>query len=170
MIPNKSVFNKIIGDSDLELRFAQYLEQCQDIISYVKNYFSVQFKIDYKNDHGDISNYYPDFIVKKSEKEFYIIEGAMGLYDGLDATEIASTAHVAKILDMPVLLVVDARGVSRSLAAVVKGFSEFDTVNIQGIILNNTGSERHNRRKRRTNRAQYPGKLHAYASGSSFFC
>ena len=74
------VSNQIIGDSDLELRFAQYLEQCQDIISYVKNYFSVQFKIDYKNDHGDISNYYPDFIVKKSEKEFYIIE-TKGLED-----------------------------------------------------------------------------------------
>lgn len=75
--------------------------------------------------------------------DFCIIEGVMGLYDGLDAAEIASTAHVAKILDLPVLLVVDARGASRSIAAVVKGFSEFDTVNIQGIILNNAGSERH---------------------------
>ncbi len=75
--------------------------------------------------------------------DFCIIEGVMGLYDGLDATEIASTAHVAKILDVPVLLVVDARGASRSIAAVVKGFSEFDRVNIQGIILNNAGSERH---------------------------
>jgi cobyrinic acid a,c-diamide synthase len=78
-----------------------------------------------------------------ADADFSIIEGVMGLYDGLDSTEIASTAHVAKILDIPVLLVVDARGVSRSLAAVVKGFSEFDTVNIQGIILNNVGSERH---------------------------
>jgi cobyrinic acid a,c-diamide synthase len=75
--------------------------------------------------------------------DFSIIEGVMGLYDGLDSMEIASTAHVAKILDVPVLLVIDAHGVSRSLAAVVKGFSEFDTVNIQGIILNNVGSERH---------------------------
>ncbi|MDD5616437.1 MAG: hydrogenobyrinic acid a,c-diamide synthase (glutamine-hydrolyzing) [Candidatus Methanoperedens sp.] len=75
--------------------------------------------------------------------DFCVIEGVMGLYDGLDATEIASTAHVAKILDVPVILVVDARGVSRSIAAVVKGFSEFDAVSIQGIILNNAGSERH---------------------------
>ncbi|MDO8726411.1 MAG: cobyrinate a,c-diamide synthase [Candidatus Methanoperedens sp.] len=75
--------------------------------------------------------------------DFCVIEGVMGLYDGLDATEIASTAHVAKILDVPVLLVIDSRGVSRSLVAVVKGFSEFDTVNIQGIILNNVGSEKH---------------------------
>ncbi len=78
-----------------------------------------------------------------ADADFSVIEGVMGLYDGLDSTEIASTAHVAKILDIPVLLVIDARGISRSLAAVVKGFSEFDNVNIQGIILNNVGSERH---------------------------
>ncbi|MCZ7357579.1 MAG: hydrogenobyrinic acid a,c-diamide synthase (glutamine-hydrolyzing) [Candidatus Methanoperedens sp.] len=77
------------------------------------------------------------------DADFCIIEGVMGLYDGLDATEIASSAHVAKMLNVPVILVVDAHGVSRSIAAVVKGFSEFDRVNIQGIILNNTGSERH---------------------------
>jgi len=76
--------------------------------------------------------------------DFCIIEGVMGLFDGLDATEIASTAHIAKILDVPVLLVINAHGVSRSIAAVVKGFSEFDRgVNIQGIILNNAGSDRH---------------------------
>jgi cobyrinic acid a,c-diamide synthase len=78
-----------------------------------------------------------------ADTDFSIIEGVMGLYDGLDATEIASTAHIAKIINVPVLLVVDARGVSRSIAAVVKGFSEFDNVNIQGIILNSTGSDRH---------------------------
>lgn len=78
-----------------------------------------------------------------SGADFCVIEGVMGLFDGLDSSEVASTAHVAKILNVPVVLVVNARGVSRSLAAVVKGFSEFDTVNIKGIILNNTGSERH---------------------------
>lgn len=75
--------------------------------------------------------------------DFCVIEGVMGLFDGLDATEIASTAHVAKILNLPVLLVINAHGISRSIAAVVKGFSEFDGVNIAGIILNNTGSEKH---------------------------
>ena len=74
LIPKKSVFNKVIGDSHLELRFANFLENCEDIISYVKNYFGVHFKIDYKNADGNISDYYPDFIVKKSEKEVYIIE------------------------------------------------------------------------------------------------
>ena len=83
------------------------------------------------------------FMRASSGADISIIEGVMGLYDGLDSTEIASTAHVAKILGIPVLLVVDARGVSRSLVAIVKGFIEFDTVNIQGIIFNNVGSERH---------------------------
>lgn len=77
------------------------------------------------------------------DADFCIIEGVMGLYDGIDATEIASTAHIAKILNVPVVLVMDARGVSRSIAAIVKGFVDFDCVNIQGIILNNAGSERH---------------------------
>lgn len=80
IIPKKSVFNKIIGDSHLELQFAAFLEDCDDIISYVKNYFSVHFKIDYVNSSGEISNYYPDFIAKKSEKETYIIE-TKGLKD-----------------------------------------------------------------------------------------
>src|SRR3989338_640710 len=51
IIPKKSPFSKIIGDSQLELRFASFLESCPEgeIISYVKNYFGVHFKIDYKN-------------------------------------------------------------------------------------------------------------------------
>jgi len=80
IIPKKSPFNKIIGDSHLELRFANFLENCEDIISYIKNYFGVHFKIDYKNNDGNISDYYPDFIVKKSDKEMYIIE-TKGLED-----------------------------------------------------------------------------------------
>lgn len=80
LIPKKSVFNKIIGDNNLELLFARFLEDCQDIVSYVKNYFAVHFKIDYINANGEISNYYPDFIVKKSKKEVYVIE-TKGLED-----------------------------------------------------------------------------------------
>ncbi len=68
------MFGKIIGDSDLELDFAAFLEKCDEIISYAKNYFTIGFKLDYQNANGDISNYYPDFIVKKSEKEIYIVE------------------------------------------------------------------------------------------------
>lgn len=84
------------------------------------------------------------FIRGSKGADFCIIEGVMGLFDGLDATEIASSAHIAKILKVPVILVINAHGVSRSAAAMVKGFMEFDhDVNIQGIILNNIGSDRH---------------------------
>lgn len=74
IVPQKSIFNKIIGDSHFELEVASLLERCPDIISYAKNYFSVHFKIDYRNADGAISDYYPDFMVKLSEKEIYIVE------------------------------------------------------------------------------------------------
>jgi len=74
LIPQRSVFNKIIGDSHLELEFASFLEKCEDIISYVKNYMAVHFKIDYQNADGDIRDYYPDFIVKVNQKDVYIVE------------------------------------------------------------------------------------------------
>ena len=74
VVPKKSVFNKITGDSHFELEFAGFLEECDDIISYAKNYFSVHFKIDYQNASGEIKDYYPDFLVKISEKEIYIVE------------------------------------------------------------------------------------------------
>ncbi|MBA7549040.1 hypothetical protein ES705_41511 [subsurface metagenome] len=74
IIPKKSIFNKIIGDSNLELEFANFLETCDDVISFAKNYFAVNFRIDYVNAGGDISNYYPDFIVKTHENEIYIVE------------------------------------------------------------------------------------------------
>lgn len=76
----KSVFNKIIGDSHLELEFASFLEGCDDIVSYAKNYMAVGFKMDYINASGDISNYYPDFIVKKDNKHVFIVE-TKGLED-----------------------------------------------------------------------------------------
>lgn len=74
IVPKKSVFNKVIGDSHFELEFASFLEDCEDIISYVKNYFAVHFKIDYRNADGSISDYYPDFIVKVTPKEYYVVE------------------------------------------------------------------------------------------------
>jgi len=91
LIPQKSLFNKIIGDSHFELEFAAFLENCQDVISYVKNYFAVQFKIDYQNSTGDISHYYPDFIVKVSDSEIYIVEtkGEEDLDDPLKIKRLA---------------------------------------------------------------------------------
>lgn len=74
LVPKKSVFNRIIGDSQLELRFAGFLEDCSDVLSYAKNYLAVHFKLDYVNSDGDISNYYPDFIVKLSDEHTVIAE------------------------------------------------------------------------------------------------
>lgn len=85
LIPKKCVFNKIIGDSHFELEFASFLEDCEDIVSYTKNFMAVHFKIDYQKADGSISDYYPDFIVKVSLKEVYIVE-TKGMED-LDAIE-----------------------------------------------------------------------------------
>ncbi len=74
IVPKKSVFNKIIGDSHFELEFANFLEAVDDVVSYVKNYFAVHFRIDYRNADGAISDFYPDFLVKVSGKEIYIVE------------------------------------------------------------------------------------------------
>lgn len=74
LIPKKSVFNRIIGDSHFELLFARFLEDCDDVISYGKNYLSVHFRLDYVNADGDISNYYPDFMIKVSSKRMFIVE------------------------------------------------------------------------------------------------
>lgn len=72
--PKKSVFNRIVTDGHFELQFSGFLDQCDDIISHAKNYFGLNFKIEYINADGDISNYYPDFLVKVSNKEVYVIE------------------------------------------------------------------------------------------------
>ncbi len=74
LVPKKSVFNRIIGDSRLELKFADFLENCDDVISFAKNYMAVHFKLDYVKADGDISNYYPDFMVKLSDSRVVIVE------------------------------------------------------------------------------------------------
>jgi len=56
------------------LEFADFLEKCDDIISYAKNYYEIHFKIDYKNTDGSIAYYYPDFFVKLDNKTVYIVE------------------------------------------------------------------------------------------------
>ena len=80
LIPKKSVFNRVIGDSQLELQFANFLEDCPDVVSYAKNYFAVHFKLDYVNADGNISNYYPDFLVKLEAAHTVIVE-TKGLED-----------------------------------------------------------------------------------------
>lgn len=76
----KSVFNRIIGDGALELRFAAWLERCADVQSFAKNYLAVNFRLDYVKADGDISNFYPDFIVKLTDGRILIVE-TKGLQD-----------------------------------------------------------------------------------------
>ena len=72
----KTVFNRITGDSELELDFAKFLEDCPDVVSFAKNYiaFSSKFKIDYVNAEGNIADYYPDFFVKLKDGRLIIAE------------------------------------------------------------------------------------------------
>ncbi|OCR01194.1 cobyrinic acid a,c-diamide synthase [Oscillatoriales cyanobacterium USR001] len=95
------------------------------------------------------------------DAEFALIEGVMGLFDGVpnrqekeeievqieaknDVISIASTAHVARILNLPVLLVIDCSSLSGSVAAIAHGYRTFDPkLNFAGIILNRVGSDRH---------------------------
>ena len=74
-----------------------------------------------------------------------VVEGVMGLYDGAAGEgELASTAHVAKLLRAPVVLVVDASSQSRSVAALVHGFASWDPeVRVRGVVLNKVASDRH---------------------------
>lgn len=84
------------------------------------------------------------FEIGAKGKEIAIIEGVMGLYDGIGhEKDNFSTAHVARILDIPVILVVNAKGISTSVAAEILGFKLFDkNVKIKGVILNNVSSEK----------------------------
>ncbi len=78
------------------------------------------------------------------EAELTLVEGVMGLFDGIGCSQDGSTAAVAHQLDLPVVLVVDAGGQAASLAAVVKGFRDHDPgLRIAGVVLNRVSSERH---------------------------
>ena len=84
------------------------------------------------------------FVHASRGADIAIIEGVMGMFDGIDGTLEASTAHVADILDTPVLLVVDVKGMSRSSHAIVSGFaSSPGGERIAGVIFNRLGSDRH---------------------------
>ncbi len=81
------------------------------------------------------------------DADIAVIEGVMGLFDGIDGvSDAGSTAQIAKITGSPVILLVDARSQARSVAALVKGFAEFDPgVKIAGVLFNNVASENHDR-------------------------
>lgn len=85
------------------------------------------------------------FAKHTAQTDIAVIEGVMGLFDGYDGkSEAGSTAQMAKWLDLPVLLVVDAKSMARSAAALVQGFERFDPdLKFAGVLFNNIGSKSH---------------------------
>ncbi|MEH2042539.1 cobyrinate a,c-diamide synthase [Nostoc sp.] len=83
--------------------------------------------------------------------EYALVEGVMGLFDGIGhgqekqkSTDFASTAHIARLLDLPVVLVIDCSRLSGSVAAIAHGYRSFDPrIKIAGVVLNRVGSDRH---------------------------
>jgi cobyrinic acid a,c-diamide synthase len=77
--------------------------------------------------------------------DYTLVEGVMGLFDGASGREDwASTAHVARLLQLPVLLVLDCSRLSRSVAAIAHGYKTFDSrIQLAGVVLNRVGSDRH---------------------------
>lgn len=86
------------------------------------------------------------FIQHSTDSEISVIEGNRGLYDGIDIHGRTSTAELAKLLAVPVLICIDATKTTRTAAAVVSGCGNFDpTVQIRGVVLNRVAGSRHER-------------------------
>ena len=87
------------------------------------------------------------FALHSEDADIAVIEGVMGLFDGISGrSDEGSTAQIARLTGSTVFLVIDAKGFARSIAAMVKGFAEFDPeVRIGGVIFNNVSSENHAR-------------------------
>jgi len=86
---------------------------------------------------------------RAGDADIALIEGNKGLYDGLDLDGSNSNAALAKLLDSPVVLVIDARGMTRGVAPLILGYQAFDRdIHIGGVILNQLGGARHERKLR----------------------
>jgi hypothetical protein len=142
-LAKKSVFSKIVGEPNaggFELKFARFLDEAPDIVSFAKNYLAVGFKIDYVRANGDLSNYVPDFIVKTPDGTVWIIETK-----GREEIDLpqkmarlrqwcidASEASQAEAGPRYRFVYVDQAGYQRnpptSLVALVAGFGEYQQV------------------------------------------
>ena len=91
--------------------------------------------------HDEILNTYQQYA---TNCDISVIEGNKGLFDGLDLDGSNSNAALAKSLQAPVVLVIDARGMTRGVAPLILGYQNFDQeINIAGVILNQLGGQRH---------------------------
>ncbi len=72
--PKRSIFNRVVGDSHFELQVADAFDKMDGVVAFAKNYFAVNFKMEYQNANGDIANYYPGFIVKLEDGRVFVIE------------------------------------------------------------------------------------------------
>jgi cobyrinic acid a,c-diamide synthase len=89
------------------------------------------------------------FTSRSRDADLALIEGNKGLYDGLDLHGSNSNAALAKLLGAPVILVIDARGMTRGVAPLILGYQAFDRdIRIAGVILNQLGGARHERKLR----------------------
>lgn len=134
LVPKKSVFNRIVGDSHLELLFARFLEDAEDVSSYAKNFNAVNFRIDYINATGEPSNYIPDFIVKSDKDDVFVIEtkGHEDLDDPLKLARLSQWCDDMNELQSKVkydFVYVDEEGFHKykpsSLKELVGSFREF---------------------------------------------
>lgn len=99
----------------------------------------------YLMDENGILDVYTHACEADEQADIAIIEGVRGLYEGFESlSDVGSTAQIAKILKCPVIFVINARSITRSSAALVNGYKNFDPdVEIAGVILNNIGGRRH---------------------------
>lgn len=99
----------------------------------------------YLMDESGILDVYTHACETDGGADIAIIEGVRGLYEGFDSlSDLGSTAQIAKILKCPVVFVINARSITRSAAALIGGYKNFDPdVEIAGVILNNIGGRRH---------------------------
>lgn len=95
----------------------------------------------YISSHEEIENTFADHA---AGAELAVVEGNMGLYDGLDPEGADSNAALAELLGLPVVLVVDGRGMTRGIAPLIMGYQKFgEGLNIAGVILNQVRGARH---------------------------
>ncbi|MBI5016333.1 MAG: DEAD/DEAH box helicase family protein [Deltaproteobacteria bacterium] len=76
LVPKRSVFSKVVTDQGFELDFAGFLDACEDLVSFAKNpqRQPTSLRIEYQTAEGGLANYYPDFLVKETEADYWVVE------------------------------------------------------------------------------------------------